>query len=147
MYKYVLLFHVLGATIWAGGHLVLAIGFLPGIMKQRSPAQLLAFESRYEKVGMPALVVQVVTGLWLAHALLPDVSAWFDLQSYPSQLILLKLVLLGATVLIAADARLRILPNLSPETLPAMAHRIIAVTTIAVLFVITGVTFRVGPLF
>lgn len=144
MHGYVLLLHVLGATIWAGGHLVLALAVLPGVMRARSPEALRAFESAYEKVGMPALAVQVVTGLWLAHMLVPDVRAWFAADDLPSRVIRVKLALLAATVLVAADARLRIIPRLSPQTLPAMARRIVTVTVLAVLLVTAGVTFRTG---
>jgi putative copper export protein len=144
MYGYVLLAHVLGATIWAGGHLVLALAVLPGVMRARSPEALRAFESAYEKVGMPALAVQVVTGLWLAYRLVPDVRAWFAADDFLSRVILAKLALLTGTVLVAADARLRIIPHLRPQTLPAMARRIVAVTVLAVLLVAAGVTFRVG---
>jgi putative copper export protein len=116
-------------------------------MQERSPAALRQFESAYEKVGMPALLLQVATGLWLAHKLLPDVRAWFAADDFVARLILFKLSLLAATVLVAADARLRIIPRLTAQTLPAMARRIVAVTLLAVLFVATGVTFRVGPLY
>ena len=34
MYHAVLLLHVLGATVWTGGHLVLALGVLPGALAQ-----------------------------------------------------------------------------------------------------------------
>ncbi|WP_257791643.1 hypothetical protein [Solilutibacter oculi] len=39
--------HLLGASVWVGGHLVLALGVLPGVLRQRDVAMLLAFESRY----------------------------------------------------------------------------------------------------
>jgi putative copper export protein len=147
MYKYVLLLHILGATVWTGGHLVLALAVLPRVLKERSPAALRQFESAYERVGMPALLLQVATGLWLAHLLVPDVRAWFTAGDFVSRLILFKLSLLAATVLVAADARLRIIPRLTAQTLPAMARRIVAVTVLSVLFVATGVAFRVGPLY
>jgi putative copper export protein len=115
-------------------------------MRQRSPEALRSFESAYEKIGMPALGVQIVTGLWLAYALVPDVRAWFAADDDLSRLILVKLALLAATVLVAVDARLRIIPRLSPQTLPAMARRIVTVTVLSVLFVAIGVTFRVGSL-
>jgi putative copper export protein len=59
----------LAATTWTGGHLVLSIVVLPPVLKERSPSELLRFESVYDKIGMPALVVQVVTGLMLAQRL------------------------------------------------------------------------------
>jgi len=147
MHKYIFLLHVLAATIWTGGHLVLALTVLPRVLRERSPAELLRFEGGYEKIGMPALLVQVASGLWLAHALVPDVRAWFAADDPFARLILLKLSLLAATVMLAADARLRIIPRLSPATLPVLARRIVLVTLISVLFVVTGVAFRTGSLF
>ena len=139
--------HVLGATVWTGGHLVLALAVLPRVLRERAPAELLRFEGGYEKIGMPALLIQVASGVYMAHALVPDVRAWFATDDPLTRLILLKLSLLAITMLVAADARLRIIPRLSPETLPALARRIVLVTTISVLFVATGVAFRTGSLF
>jgi len=145
MHKYVLLLHILAATIWTGGHLVLALAVLPRVLKERSPSELLRFESAYEKIGMPALVVQVLTGLWLAHNLVPDVRSWFAVDNFITQLIGLKLWLLTVTIALAADARLRIIPHLSIDNLAAMGRRIRWVTLLSVLFVAVGVTFRTGP--
>ncbi len=75
MYSYILLAHVLAATIWTGGHLVLATTVLPRALAARGPRILLDFESGYERIGMPALVVRVASGLWLTHAMQPDVGA------------------------------------------------------------------------
>ena len=66
MHGIALLLHVLAATIWTGGHLILALTVLPPALKEKSPSALLRFESGYERVGIPALVIQVVTGLMLA---------------------------------------------------------------------------------
>ena len=69
MYGWVIFLHVLAATVWTGGHLVLATTVLPRALRQRSPQRLLDFEQGYERIGMPALAIQVVTGLWIAgHA-------------------------------------------------------------------------------
>lgn len=145
MYKYVLLLHILAATVWTGGHLVLMLGFLPRILRERSVNDLLAFESSYEKWGMSALIVQVLSGLWLAFFHLPDVSDWFAGESFAARLIMLKLALLGLTLAVAMDARLRIIPNLSAETLPAMGLRVRLITLLGVAFVVVGTTFRTGP--
>jgi putative copper export protein len=147
MYKYILLLHVLAATIWTGGHLVLAITILPRALKQRSPSDLLRFESGYERIGIPALIIQVVTGVWLAHNLMPDIGRWFNFDNPISGLIFIKLCLLLLTVLFAIDARLRIIPKLTEQNLMSLAYRIIPVTVISVLFVIVGVSFRAGGLF
>ncbi|MDI5891333.1 CopD family protein [Halomonas rhizosphaerae] len=139
-----LLLHLLGATIWTGGHLVLAVTILPRVLKGKDVAALHWFEEGYEKLGMPALVVQIITGLWLAWQKLPSLALWFSAEGGPvAQLIQLKLALLGLTALVAAHARFRVIPRLSPATLPLMGWHILAVTLLSVLFVVVGLSFRV----
>lgn len=144
MYSYILLVHVLSATVWTGGHLVLALTVLPRACKQRDPRVLTDFEAGYERIGMPALAIQIVTGLWMAHTLMPDMGDWLSFGQRMSVLIMAKLALLAITAVTAIDARLRIIPTLSAETLPAMALRIRIVTTLSVLFALVGVSFRGG---
>lgn len=144
MYSMFLLLHILAATIWAGGHIVLSVVILPRVLKQQSPQQLLDFESGYEKIAMPALIIQVVTGLWLAHHALPNISQWFDFSNPFSHLIITKLVLLALTLGLAIDARFRVIPALSKHNLLDMAWHIVAVTVLSILFVVVGVSFRTG---
>lgn len=144
MYSFVLLLHLLGATLWTGGHLVLSLTILPRAMRNKDPDLILHFESGYEKIGIPALIVQIVTGLWLAQRLIPDMTQWFSTDNTTSRLLLVKLVLLIMTVLFAAHARLRIIPGLDAGKLNALAFHIIAVTIFSVLFVATGLGFRPG---
>lgn len=145
-YQYLLLFHVLAATVWTGGHLVLATAVLPRALSTRDPQVLLAFESRFERIGIPALLIQVITGVWMAYTLRPEIAHWFSPTDGVSGLIALKLGLLLATAVTALDARLRIIPRLRAETLPAMARRIALVTLLSVGFVVVGVSFRGGLL-
>ncbi len=142
MHGYVLLLHVLGATVWTGGHLVLALAVLPRALAARDPRILLAFESAFERVGMPALLVQVATGLWMAKDFVPDPRDWLAFGDRASTLVGLKLVLLAVTVAAALDARLRLIPRLDARTLPALARRVVLVTVVSVLFVAVGVAFR-----
>ena len=87
MWGTLLLLHVLAATVWTGGHLVLALAILPRVLRERDPAALLRFESAYERIGIPALLIQVATGLWLAHRLVPDVSQWLTIETEVARLI------------------------------------------------------------
>jgi putative copper export protein len=141
----VLALHVLGATVWTGGHLVLALAVLPRALARRSIEELQRFEGSFERVGVPALVVQLVTGLWLAARFVPP-ERWFDLERATSRTIVFKLTLLAVTAVLALDARLRLIPKLTPEQLPALAAHVIPVTVLSVLFVLAGVAFRVGGL-
>ena len=144
MYGLALLLHILAATIWTGGHIVLSVVVLPKVLRERSPARLLEFESVYEKIGMPALIIQVITGLFLAYRMLPGVSQWLDFSNPIAHPILLKLSLLTLTLCFAMSARFRVIPHLSEKNLTTMAWHIIPVTIISILFVITGVSFRTG---
>lgn len=144
MYKILLLLHVLGATVWAGGHLVLVSCVLPPALRRRDPQVLLDFESRFERIGIPALLLQVATGLAMAWTLLPQPAAWLRFEGHLGMTVGLKLALLTATVLLAAHARLRLIPRLSADRLPALALHVVAVTLLAVAFVIVGVGYRVG---
>ena len=144
MYALMLFLHVLGATVWTGGHLVLALTWLPRVLRERSPEQLLRFEQGYERIGMPALVLQIVTGLWMAYQMVPSVAQWLSPDTPVARAIALKLVLLLCTALIAAHARLRVIPRLSADTLPLMAWHVGAVTLLPVGFVAVGVSLRFG---
>lgn len=147
MYGLILLLHILAATIWTGGHIVLSVVVLPKILKERSPEALLEFESVYEKIGMPALIVQVLTGLILAYRMVPDFNQWFDVANPVSHAIMAKLGLLALTVGFALDARFRVIPTLSENTLRLMAWHIVPVTILSILFVFVGVSFRTGWLY
>ena len=147
MYGTLLLLHLLAATIWTGGHVILASLILPKALKARSPEILQEFESVYEKIGMPALIIQVVTGILLALHLQPQVSLWFDLTNPVSHVILAKLLLLMLTVVFAIHARFFVIPTLSNDNLHVMAWHIVPVTVFALLFVVLGVSFRTGWLY
>jgi putative copper export protein len=135
--------HILGACIWAGGHIVLAATVLPRALRERRAALILEFERGYERIGLPALVLQVLTGLWLAYLRLGPASNWFEANPL-ARVVQIKLALLAGTVALALHARLRLIPRLRDDTLPPLAAHIVAVTALAVLFVLAGVFFRIG---
>lgn len=142
-YYIVLSLHILGATVWAGGHLVLASTILPDALRQHRAATVSEFEQRFERIGLPALAVQIVTGLWLAEHLLGPPNHWFDGNAV-ARTVQVKLGLLGVTVGLAIHARFRVIPKLSDETLPTLAWHIRIVTLAAVLFVLAGASIRFG---
>lgn len=142
-YYIVLSLHILGATVWAGGHLVLAVTILPNALRQHRATTVSEFEQRFERIGLPALAVQIVTGLWLAEHLLGPAANWVDANSV-ARIVQIKLGLLAITVGLAIHARFRVIPKLSDETLPTIAWHIRIVTIAAVLFVLAGASIRFG---
>jgi len=147
-YYAILSLHLLGACIWAGGHLVLAIRVLPRALRERRASIIQEFEGAYERIGLPALVVQVLTGLALAYRLLGTPANWFA-DSGVARMVQLKLLLLAGTVALAIHAKTRLIPNLRDDNLPALGSHIVGVTVLAVLFVLAGASLRLGgfPLF
>jgi putative copper export protein len=135
--------HILGATVWAGGHLVLALTILPNALRQQSAAPVNEFERRFERLGLPALAVQFVSGLWLAERMLGSPDHWFEGNSL-ARLVQVKLGLLAITLGLAIHARFRVIPKLSDATLPALAWHIRIVTLAAVLLVLAGASIRFG---
>lgn len=144
MYKLLVALHLFGASIWIGGHVVLSAAVLPRALARNDPSIVRDFEAGFERLGLPALLLQVATGLWLAYAWLPHPAAWFAPEAPVARLILVKLALLAATVLLAAHARLRIIPNLGPHNLRLLGYHIVAVTVLSIGFLAAGVGLRTG---
>lgn len=143
--RYLLFVHLLGASVWVGGHLVLLFSVLPGALRGRDPQPVRRFEQLYERVGVPALVVQVMTGLWMASLWLPH-GQWLDSNPI-ARLIQGKLLLLGLTAVLGLHARLALIPRLDGKLLPQLGLHILLITLTAVAFVWVGVGFRFGRLF
>ena len=136
---WVIFLHVVGACIWVGGHMVLLFGWLPEALQNRDPQRLLLYEKKYERIGIPALFVQVVTGLWLLY----QYKIWpFGVGSV--KMGLLKIGLLLFTLALALHARLALLPALSPGKLKVLAWHISLVTICAILMALVGVLWRWG---
>ena len=142
-YYIALALHILGATIWAGGHLVLATTILPRALREHRAAPVSDFEQSFERIGLPALAVQILTGLWLAHHLLGAPGNWFN-DNPIAHIVQIKLGLLALTLALAIHARYRVIPKLSDDTLPTLAWHIRLVTIAAVLFVLAGASIRFG---
>ncbi len=61
----VVIVHALAATVRTGRHLVQDPGVLPRALRERSAAQIRAFEEVVEPLGLTALAIQVLTRLWM----------------------------------------------------------------------------------
>lgn len=146
MYRFLLIVHVIAATIWIGGHIVLSTVVLPRALAAKDPSIVRDFEAGYERLGIPALLVLVLTGLWLANYWVPGASQWFAFKSPQARFIFIKLCLLAATIVLAVHARLRIIPRLSAGNLHVLAFHIVLITILAISFLVFGVGIRTGGL-
>lgn len=143
--RYLLYLHLLGASVWVGGHLILLCNVLPGALRRRDPQPVRAFEQLYERIGIPALLLQVISGLWLAALWLPF-ARWLE-DSPVAHLVQAKLVLLAFTAMLGLHARLALIPALDARRLPQLGLHIVLITLTALAFVWVGSGFRFGGLF
>jgi putative copper export protein len=138
--------HALAATVWTGGHLVLDLRVLPRALREQSAATIRSFEETFEPLGLTALAIQVVTGLWMGWIYLPGFQGLFSPANPIGMLVGTKLLLLAATAVLAIHARLRLIPNLSDNNLSALAWHIRGITALAIAFVVVGALIRLGGL-
>lgn len=121
--------------------MILSVGFLPQALKHRDISIVLNFEKHYEKIGVPSLLIQVITGISMALIYVPF-SEWGSLATPHHVYLWTKLGLLLATLVLGIHARFFIIPKLTPEKLSFLAMHVILVTILAVALVITGLSFR-----
>lgn len=145
-HHFLLIIHLLSATVWIGGHLLLTFGYLPQALKEKNQNIILNYEKKYEPVGMPALVLLVVTGVMMAYKYGVSIEYWFHFSTSIEKVVSSKLLLLLLTVLFALSAQFRVLPKLknNPDKLPEMTVHILSVTIIGVLMLIFGSFIRFG---
>ena len=91
-----LFLHVLGASVWVGGQLVLA-GLVPVLRQDASPSTVRAAARQFQRLAWPAYALLVATGIWNLGAIqLGDQSG-----AYLATL-MVKLVLVALSGLAAA---------------------------------------------
>ena len=142
-----LIIHLLSATIWAGGHLILAVGVLPKALKFRDFKYIYEFEKPYSAIGMPSLLFLVITGVLMAYDFGIRTGVWFSFTTPTETVVSLKLICLLLTVCLAISANVRLIPKLKKgdmSKLNEMSVHIICVTLLGVTMVILGSFIRYG---
>lgn len=143
-----LIVHLLCASIWVGGHLLLTFGHLPQALKEKNQNIILNYERKYEPVGMTSLILLVITGIMMAYKYGVSIEYWFHFATPIEKVVSTKLLLLLLTVLFALSAQFRVLPKLknNPDKLPEMTFHIISVTVIGAAMLVLGSCVRFGGL-
>ncbi|WP_066801118.1 hypothetical protein [Moraxella oblonga] len=146
MHQVALILHLFGASIWVGGHLYLLIRLMPNFVRQNDIKGFLAFEKSYEPLGMTALAIQIITGLYMMNDIAPF-RLWGEPMGFLTALIHGKLTWLALTVITALHARFRVVKHLengtyTNKTLTVMHIHVGLICLWSVAFVITGALFR-----
>lgn len=140
--KLVIFTHIIAATIWTGGHLILSLSFLPKALKKNDFTIIEQFEAKFERIGIPALLILVISGIYMAIVYTTGFFE-FDFSDHYTRHVSIKLVLLLFTILLAVHARFVLIPK---RDLKPLSYHIILVTLLAVLFVFVGFSTRTGGL-
>jgi len=140
--KLVIFLHIICATIWTGGHIILTLGFLPKALKNKDFSIIESFESKFEPIGISALVISVITGIYMAVVYTTDFFA-FDFSDHHNKHIYIKLILLLCTIALALHARFVLIPK---RDLKPLSYHILLVTILAIAFVFVGFSARSGGL-
>lgn len=134
--------HIICATIWTGGHLILTLTFLPKALKKKDFAIIEQFESKFERIGIPALLILVITGIYMATVYTTNFFA-FDFYNHHNKHVYIKLILLICTLALAIHARFVLIPK---RNLKPLSYHIVLVTLLAIAFVFVGFSTRSGGL-
>lgn len=104
--------HAVAASVWVGG--LIALGTLVfSLAKPRSPKLVAVAAQRFGYLAMAAVIVLLISGILSAYVRLASVSDLWT--SGYGRLVILKSALLVVLVVLAAQIRQRILPQLSDE--------------------------------
>lgn len=144
MIQILLILHLLGATIWIGGHLILCLRFLPKAIKEHNVQVITDFEKQYETVGIPSLLIQIITGILLSYHYGVKWQDWFSFTGTIETVVSIKLCMLAFTILLAAHARIFIIPHLSAKSMNLMAVHIVAITITGLGMLVVGTFVRTG---
>lgn len=139
-----LVLHLLAATIWVGGHLILSIRVLPKALKMKNMTPINNFKAVYEPIGLPSLLILFVTGILMAYDYDATFTKWFSFSGAVEKIVSIKLILLFTTVVLAISAQRFEASKLSNFKINAFAIHIIAVTVIGVVMLILGSLVRIG---
>ncbi len=139
-----LILHLLAATVWTGGHIILVTRYLPEAIKTKDLDKLKGFKSKFESIGMPSLIILVITGVLMAYDYDITFSKWFSFSTGIEKVISIKLILFLTSLALAIFAQLFIFPKLTSKTYHYVAILIIVVTIIAVSMMILGSLIQIG---
>lgn len=134
--KTLITLHIIGAAALAGGHLIFALGILPRALRAKDTEMLLSYQKAFTPVGHTALLIQIVTGLWLA-------MPYFTDRTPATMLVEIKILLLVLILGITIHAKVRVAKRL-PDSMGAFAGHVVANAVLATALLILGSALRFG---
>lgn len=146
LHQIYLIIHLLAATIWVGGHLLLLLRYVPKAIKSKSLEELSAFRKNFEPVGMPSLFILIITGILMAYDYNITFEKWFLFENSIEKIVNIKLILLFISLTLAFITIKFVLPSINKISPFILYFIIFFVTTIAVTMLVLGSLVRIGGL-
>jgi len=138
--KILVFLHIIAATIWAGGYIILTITILPKSIRQKSTDLIHNFNKSFHTLSMIALGFQVITGFRLATLLLP-MSKWAEFGNPVALGINTKFFLLILTIIAIIIEKVYLKKS---KGIRLIAVLIVFITIISLIFIYTGISIRIG---
>lgn len=134
--------HLIAASLWLGGTLLLALTTLPGLWRGAGPERLPGHLLATDRLNLGALAVLLASGYALAWHWLPDAAGWFQSDLRQADLIQLKWLLLIAAAALAGWARIYLLPTWTPSRRLALTVYLVGNLVIGLAMAWLGTRFR-----
>lgn len=134
--------HLVAASLWCGGALVLALTILPTLWRREGLTVLPAMLLTLDRINLAALAVLLASGYALAWHWLPDAAGWFQSDLRQADLIQMKWLLLVAAAALAGWARIYLLPVWTPARRLALTVYLLGNVAIGLAMVWLGTRFR-----
>lgn len=136
--------HILGASIWIGGMLIMALGALPKAKKTSDASLLKNYEGSFHILGMIALTIQFLTGFRLAMIYAGGMKGLFDFSNHAAVLFMWKLVLILVTMGLFVVFKKKTLSKLDSTNVSSASAMIWMLTLLALGLMILGLGFSRG---
>lgn len=136
--------HILGASIWIGGMLIMALGVLPKSKKAGDASILKNYEGSFHILGMIALTLQFLTGFRLAMIYAGGMKGLFDFSNHTAVLFIWKLVLILLTMGLFVVFKKKTLSALTDSNISSASALVWVLTLISVGLMILGLGFSRG---
>ena len=147
LYKLLVILHILGAAVLVGTNLVVMLSVIPKAKKANDVGVIRGYLGGVGQMGVHALAVQLITGLWLASPQFKGISAAFQMKEVFATHVVAKVVIMIVITVLIIVLRRKIAPNLTMENLGGFTMTVGLVTLLGIAMVALGVGLRTGGLF
>lgn len=139
-----IILHILGASIWIGGMLIMALGALPKAKKANDASLLKNYEGSFHILGMIAITIQFLTGFRLAMIYAGGMKGLFDFSNHAAVLFMWKLVIVLLSAGLFVVFKKKTLSNLDNNNISSASAIVWLIALLAIAQMVLGLGFSRG---